>query len=116
MNISVLPSMQSSSDSMTDVLMEFVDPFFIDSASASIEMPSGSLLTTFCADFFGEYKLTKEAVGILRDDLRQLASVAAELFERKMTECASHGAIQADLRPVNLPDGVEMVFVPSLDA
>lgn len=112
MNLSVLPNSRNDHDSINDVLREYVDSFFIDAAKASVEMPSGALVASFSADFFGEYRVIRDSVGILRDDLRLMASLAAEFFERTMTECASHGAMLASDRPIVVPEGLRVEFTP----
>jgi hypothetical protein len=103
----------SQSDSITEILDEYVDPFFVDSADATIQTPTGALCGVFKADFFGECRITKQAMGNLRGDLWVMANVANEFFERRMTECASHGTVAAKDRPVIIPDGFHLEFIPS---
>ena len=94
------------------MLEEYVDTFFIDTSSATVEMPSGALKGTFAADYFGACVIRKESIGILRDDLQTLAALANAFFERLSTECASHGAMPAAQRPLTMPFGYSLAFTP----
>ncbi|MCV9964356.1 hypothetical protein OIU34_20930 [Pararhizobium sp. BT-229] len=89
-----------------------VDPFFIDSYEASFEPSTGALLAAFSADFFGTCHLRKAVVGNIEEDLKTMASVAFDVFERKSTECASNGTVKEADRPVAVPGGFTYHYVP----
>jgi hypothetical protein len=104
------------SDDISEVLNEYVDSFFIDSAEATIVAETGGLSCSFNADFFGQLRITSNEVSNLRGDIWRIAHFANEYFERRMTECASHGAVLASDRPLALPDDLTLEFIASDEA
>jgi hypothetical protein len=99
-------------ETLDDILSRHVDPFFIDRSEASFETSSGALLAVFSADFFGSCHVRKVTVGDLEEDLKVMASVAFDVFERKSTECASNGFLAEAARPVIIPEGFTLLYVP----
>lgn len=113
MKTSILPTHAFQTDeSLEEVVSRHVDPFFIDSYEASFEPSTGALLAVFGADFFGKCHLRKAVVGDLEEDLKIMASVAFDVFERKSTECATNGTVREEDRPVAIPDGFTLRFEP----
>lgn len=116
MNVSFLAKSRRNEKSIDEILADHVDPFFIDEANAFIDGTSGVLVGVFKADFFGECRISKDFIADVENDLIRMTVVAGEFFERRMTECASHGAVTAAERPVEIPVGFVLQFTPSEDA
>jgi hypothetical protein len=113
---SILPTHAFQTDeSLEEIVARYVDPFAIDNYEASFEPSTGALLAVFGADFFGKCHLRKAVIGDLEEDLRTMASVAFNVFERKSTECASNGTLREEDRPFAIPDGFVLQFEPYLE-
>lgn len=103
-----------SEENLDNVASKYVDPAFIDNSSARYEA-SGVLTAVFHAEFFGDCIVRKAVVDNVENDLKIMAFLAGEVFERKHTECASHGMIPESDRPVEIPEGFTIEYIPCDD-
>jgi len=98
---------------INSLLTELSDDFLVDSVFATLEGGNSLLTCHFFAEHFGTYKLTLSIETLQRLGLSAVAHLATELMERLATECASDGMFKAEHRPVNIPDGVIIDFIPA---
>ncbi|MDW9481869.1 hypothetical protein GOB57_24785 [Sinorhizobium meliloti] len=95
--------------------IRYVDSFFVDSVKAMIAPSTGVLSGIFEAEFFGKCHIRKTVVGNVEQDLKVMATLATEVFERKITESGSDGVFSEVDRPIEIPEGFTLEFFPPDD-
>lgn len=112
MNLSIQTTPTFPTDEPLDqIVSRYIDEILIDSYETSFELGTGALLAAFSAEFLGTCHVRRAVVGNVEDDLRTMASLAADVFERKSTECGSHGVYSEASRPVFVPEGFTFQYV-----